>query len=156
MIKIFFKEDWMPPFVDRATFLIAPMVAMTTMMLAFVLVPVALFLFTRLVLVMPVVLLEPASLGAIRRSWVLTRRHGWRIFGTLLLFAVIAVVAQLAVSTVLGSVILLVFGAGAGLTTGFVLSAIVNACVQALMMLLLAAFQAKLYAARALEVASAA
>jgi len=41
MIKIFFKEDWMPPFVDRAAFLIAPLVAMTTMMLGFVLVPVA-------------------------------------------------------------------------------------------------------------------
>jgi NADH-quinone oxidoreductase subunit H len=41
MIKIFFKEDWMPPFVDRAAFLIAPLVAMTTMMMGFVLVPVA-------------------------------------------------------------------------------------------------------------------
>ena len=41
MIKIFFKEDWTPPFVDKATFLIAPMVAMTMMMLAWVLVPVA-------------------------------------------------------------------------------------------------------------------
>ena len=40
MIKIFFKEDWMPPFVDRPTFLIAPLVAMTTMMMGFVLVPV--------------------------------------------------------------------------------------------------------------------
>ncbi|MBL6749050.1 MAG: NADH-quinone oxidoreductase subunit NuoH [Nevskia sp.] len=40
MIKIFFKEDWMPPFVDKPTFVIAPMVAMTTMMLGFVLVPV--------------------------------------------------------------------------------------------------------------------
>ena len=41
MIKIFFKEDWMPPFVDKPAFLIAPLVAMTTMMMAFVLVPVA-------------------------------------------------------------------------------------------------------------------
>jgi NADH-quinone oxidoreductase subunit H len=41
MIKIFFKEDWTPPFVDKAAFLIAPMVAMTMMMLAWVLVPVA-------------------------------------------------------------------------------------------------------------------
>jgi NADH-quinone oxidoreductase subunit H len=41
MIKIFFKEDWMPPFVDKPAFLIAPMVAMSTMLLGFVLVPVA-------------------------------------------------------------------------------------------------------------------
>lgn len=41
MIKIFFKEDWTPPFVDKAAFWIAPMVAMSTFLLAFVLVPVA-------------------------------------------------------------------------------------------------------------------
>jgi NADH-quinone oxidoreductase subunit H len=41
MIKIFFKEDWVPPFVDKPVFLIAPAVAMITAMLAFLLVPVA-------------------------------------------------------------------------------------------------------------------
>ena len=40
MIKIFFKEDWTPPFVDRAIFWIAPAVAMSTMMLGFLLVPI--------------------------------------------------------------------------------------------------------------------
>lgn len=121
-----------------------------------VLIPVGLFLFTRLVLVSPVVLREPVSLGAIRRSWVLTRRHGWRIFGTLLLFVVIAGVAQLAARTVFGSVFTLLFGAGEGLTTGFVLTAIVTAGVQAVVMLLLAAFQAKLYAALSAESVAAA
>jgi NADH-quinone oxidoreductase subunit H len=41
MIKIFFKEDWVPPFVDKPVFMIAPATAMITAMLAFVLVPVA-------------------------------------------------------------------------------------------------------------------
>jgi len=41
MIKIFFKEDWTPPFVDKATFFIAPMVAMAMMLLGFALIPVA-------------------------------------------------------------------------------------------------------------------
>jgi NADH-quinone oxidoreductase subunit H len=41
MIKIFFKEDWVPPFADKPVFLIAPAVAMITAMLAFLLVPVA-------------------------------------------------------------------------------------------------------------------
>ncbi len=40
MVKIFFKEDWVPPFADKPVFLIAPAVAMITAMLAFVLVPV--------------------------------------------------------------------------------------------------------------------
>lgn len=39
MLKIFFKEDWTPPFVDRFTFILAPMLAMSLMLLAFVLVP---------------------------------------------------------------------------------------------------------------------
>ncbi len=39
MVKIFFKEDWIPPFVDRFTFLLAPALAIGLMLLAFALVP---------------------------------------------------------------------------------------------------------------------
>ena len=39
MIKIFFKEDWTPPFVDRFTFILAPALAIGLMLLAFSLVP---------------------------------------------------------------------------------------------------------------------
>jgi len=41
MIKIFFKEDWVPAFVDRPVFLLAPVLAMSTALLIFVLIPVA-------------------------------------------------------------------------------------------------------------------
>ncbi len=41
MIKIFFKEDWVPAFVDRPVFLLAPLVAMSTALLVFVVIPVA-------------------------------------------------------------------------------------------------------------------
>jgi NADH-quinone oxidoreductase subunit H len=41
MIKIFFKQDWVPPFVDKPVFIIAPAVAMITAMLAFLIVPVS-------------------------------------------------------------------------------------------------------------------
>jgi len=40
MIKIFFKEDWTPPFVDKATFILAPLIAMSMMMLGFLFVPI--------------------------------------------------------------------------------------------------------------------
>ena len=40
MIKIFFKEDWIPPFADRPVFVIAPAVIMVTVLLAFAVVPV--------------------------------------------------------------------------------------------------------------------
>ncbi|GAB3675448.1 NADH-quinone oxidoreductase subunit NuoH [Salinisphaera aquimarina] len=39
MIKIFFKEDWIPPFADKAVFVIAPGIIMFTTMMAFTVVP---------------------------------------------------------------------------------------------------------------------
>lgn len=41
MVKIFFKEDWVPDFVDRPVFLLAPLLALSTALLLFVLIPVA-------------------------------------------------------------------------------------------------------------------
>lgn len=40
MVKIFFKEDWTPPFVDTLTFWLAPGIAMSALLLAFAVVPV--------------------------------------------------------------------------------------------------------------------
>jgi NADH-quinone oxidoreductase subunit H len=39
MGKIFFKEDWIPPFADRPVFVIAPAVAVAVMLIAFAVVP---------------------------------------------------------------------------------------------------------------------
>lgn len=41
MVKIFFKEDWIPPFADRPVFILAPAVIMVTTLLAFCVVPFA-------------------------------------------------------------------------------------------------------------------
>lgn len=40
MVKIFFKEDWLPPFVDKPTFLLAPVIALSMMLLAFMVIPI--------------------------------------------------------------------------------------------------------------------
>src|SRR5688500_4222004 len=40
-IKLFFKEDWIPPFADKAVFVIAPAIVMVTVLLSFVIVPFA-------------------------------------------------------------------------------------------------------------------
>ncbi|SDL91103.1 NADH-quinone oxidoreductase subunit NuoH [Pseudomonas indica] len=40
MIKMFFKEDWTPPFADRLIFTLAPIVAMSALLIAFAVVPV--------------------------------------------------------------------------------------------------------------------
>ncbi|MEW6037554.1 MAG: NADH-quinone oxidoreductase subunit NuoH [Pseudomonadota bacterium] len=41
MVKIFFKEDWIPPFADKPVFVIAPAIVMVTMLLGFVVIPFA-------------------------------------------------------------------------------------------------------------------
>lgn len=40
MIKMFFKEDWIPPFADRLIFVLAPIIAFTAFLLAFAVVPI--------------------------------------------------------------------------------------------------------------------
>nr|WP_299245636.1 NADH-quinone oxidoreductase subunit NuoH [uncultured Halomonas sp.] len=39
MLKIFFKEDWIPPFADRTLFLLAPAIAMASLLLSFIVIP---------------------------------------------------------------------------------------------------------------------
>ena len=39
MIKIFFKEDWIPPFADRTLFVLAPAIAMASLLLSFMIIP---------------------------------------------------------------------------------------------------------------------
>lgn len=41
MIKIFTKEDWIPPFADKAVFVIAPAIIMVTVLLSFTVLPIA-------------------------------------------------------------------------------------------------------------------
>ena len=41
MIKIFFKEDWVPPFADKSVFVMAPGIIITTALMSFAVVPFA-------------------------------------------------------------------------------------------------------------------
>lgn len=41
MIKMLWKEDWIPPFADRAVFVLAPAIIVTTVLLSFAVVPFA-------------------------------------------------------------------------------------------------------------------
>jgi NADH-quinone oxidoreductase subunit H len=41
MIKIFMKEDWVPPFADRAVFVLAPAIIVVTVLMSFAVLPVA-------------------------------------------------------------------------------------------------------------------
>ncbi len=41
MIKLLFKEDWVPPFADRIVYVLAPAIVMAAVLLAFAVVPIA-------------------------------------------------------------------------------------------------------------------
>jgi NADH-quinone oxidoreductase subunit H len=41
MIKIFFKEDWVPPFADKTIFVIAPAIVVATVLMTFAVIPFA-------------------------------------------------------------------------------------------------------------------
>ncbi len=41
MVKIFFKEDWIPPFADKAVFIIAPAVIVVVVLMSYTIVPFA-------------------------------------------------------------------------------------------------------------------
>ena len=41
MIKIFAKEDWVPPFADRTVFVLAPAIVVVTVLMSFAVLPVA-------------------------------------------------------------------------------------------------------------------
>lgn len=41
MIKIFFKEDWIPPFADKWVFILAPAVIVVTVLMSFAVLPIA-------------------------------------------------------------------------------------------------------------------
>src|SRR5690606_37713057 len=41
MIKLLFKQDWIPPFADRLVFVLAPAIIMATVLLAFAVIPIA-------------------------------------------------------------------------------------------------------------------
>src|SRR6187402_2393012 len=40
-LKLFFKEDWIPPFADKKVFVLAPAIVVITVLMSFVIVPFA-------------------------------------------------------------------------------------------------------------------
>ncbi len=70
--------------------------------LAMALAVVVIWVSARLVVLNPVIVNERHGLGAIGRSWALTRGLVWRILGVLVLFAIVAGISLLAVTSVVG------------------------------------------------------
>lgn len=105
-----------------------------------------LFVGARLVLVNPTVLHERRGLGAIARSWQLTRGMTWRILGVLLLFLIVLGVVTIAAQAVFGIVFRLLLGPESP-TMVALLTLIVMRAISAGFAVLAGVFTAQLYVA---------
>jgi len=103
-----------------------------------------LWLGARLMPLQAVILHERRGLGAIARSFALTRGMGFRLVAVLLLFGVVVLVATVAVQAVATVVLTLILGQG---VTSAVIVAVLAATVSAALAVPAYAFVARLYAA---------
>lgn len=125
-----------------------PAAALWVVLYALILLPLALWLAARLAVVLPALVGEQLALGAIPRSWRLTRGTALKIVGVLLLYAIVATVANLAATTAFGAIMVLIAGRGEdGLSLATVLTGIASGAVSTAFTVLGAAFTAKLYLA---------
>lgn len=101
----------------------------------------------RLVVLVPTIVAQRIGLGAIVRSFAMTRPVQWKIVGVLILYLVTAFVATAAARTVVGGVLGLLIGGDGPITLAGVLTATVVAGVSTILSLLSIAFAAQLYLA---------
>ena len=101
----------------------------------------------RLTLAYPALIGENLGLGAIRRSWVLSKGLAWKIVGVLLLYIVVSAVAGLATKAAFGGVLGLIAGGAEPGSVASVLTSVAVGAVGTAFEVLQAAFVAKLYIA---------
>ena len=101
----------------------------------------------RLSVLMPVVIAEQRGLGAIRRSFALTRGLALRIAGAILLYGIVISIVTYAAQTVFGTVLMLAAGGEGPVTIASVLTALAVSCVAAAFSVLGCVFLAQLYRA---------
>lgn len=100
----------------------------------------------RLFVLYPVILHERLGVGAIRRSFALTRGYTWKLIGVLILYVIVFLVVLAAASGIIGVIVGLILGREQAATTGFIV-AIVAALVTAGFSVLQAVFPTRFYLA---------
>lgn len=88
---------------------------------------------------------DQGPLAILKRSWLLTRGHWWRLFATLLLLLIVAGVLILAENAVIGSAAQLLLGGSEPWTVGALLIALVDQVTQAAVSVVFAVLLARIY-----------
>jgi MFS family permease len=126
----------------------APTPAIAGRVLIFLLLAIALLLFTgvRLLLMTPAAAAEAGGpLAVIARSWALTRGHAWKLLGFLLLMSVAMLVVLAAVTSVVGILVGLVAGPPQPGTTGGLVVLLAAGLVNAAFVTVTTTIVARLY-----------
>ncbi|WP_448660028.1 hypothetical protein ACPVPU_05850 [Sphingomonas sp. CJ99] len=107
--------------------------------------PFLLLIGVRLILVPPVVVAEGLGIAAIGRSVALTRGMTGRIMGAALAYLIVVFVLTLAVTSGLGSVLILMLGGGGPWAAGVLVTLAVLAALDTVLGIAVSAFVGKLY-----------
>jgi hypothetical protein len=101
----------------------------------------------RLALLYPVIIAEGGTIAALRRSVALTHGLVWKMIGVWLLFAIVYIVAWLAVTSAIGVIVGLLGSSPSPFSFGRIVVAAMGGLVSMALALIVAAFSAKLYIA---------
>jgi hypothetical protein len=112
-----------------------------------VLLPLGLYVFSRLIFTTPVAAVEQSGpLAIIRRSWQLSRGSVWTLIGFILLVAILFLVINLAVTAVVGILLALAAGPPEPGSLGAILMLIVDALLNTVIAVYMTVMVARLYA----------
>ena len=108
---------------------------------------IALTFWVRLMLMTPVAAAEDAGpINIIRRSWVLTKGHFWKLLGLVLLMLVVAMVVIFVISALVGIFVFMLAGPPDPGSTSFILMTILSALLSAVFSAVLVTLLARVYA----------
>lgn len=124
-----------------------PLAVMGPMMLVFFIAFIlSLAIWIRLMLMTPVATAEGLGpIGIIRRSWQLTAGYFWKLLGLMILLIIVALVVTLAISAVLGILLILVAGPPEPGSVSMIVLAIVSALIQSVLSAVLVTLIARIY-----------
>ena len=108
---------------------------------------VAVVVSIRLALLYPVIVAEGGVLAAIKRAWALSRGMVWKMIGVWLLFGIVYLVANAAITSAVGAVLGFFIDMASPFSVGRIFVAILSGLVTTAFTLVVAAFSAKLYQA---------
>lgn len=131
---------------DLANQALASQMSGVLLLVLFLTILAVIFFAVRLMLVTPVgVAEEIGPLAIMIRSWELTRGHFWRLLGFLLIVLVALVVANLTVAAVVGSLVIMIFGAVEPMSAAALIAGLAQAILSAAFTILFVVMVMRIY-----------